>query len=175
MILRVAGLGDEVPVCVCLKEQDIHLFARTSDTLPPGLSYSLISFLSFYCLFSRFDRYQRDGGSSDFGAYVVSLGEVIIEAMSDRDFEGLRLRRMSGPERAAAAKREQAEAFNRMVQGHKLASSSVSSIGYQVLFPTSTRNVISFFQSDDPGEEARKWSNFDPNSKVLPAHTVRIL
>ena len=174
MILRVAGLGDEVPVCVCLKEQDIHLFARTSDTLPPGLSYSLISFLSFYCL-SRFDRYQRDGGSSDFGSYVVSLGEVIIEAMSDRDFEGLRLRRMSGPARAAAAKREQAETFNQMVQGHKLASSSVSSIGYQVLFPTSTRNVISFFQSDDPGEEARKWSNFDPTSKVLPAHTVRIL
>ena len=174
MILRVAGLGDEVPVCVCLKEQDIHLFARTSDTLPPGLSYSLISFLSFYCL-SRFDRYQRDGGSSDFGSYVVSLGEVIIEAMSDRDFEGLRLRRMSGPARAAAAKREQAETFNQMVQGHKLASSSVSSIGYQVLFPTSTRNVISFFQSDDPGEEARMWANFDPNSKVLPAHTVRIL
>ena len=83
---------------------------------------------------------------------MVSLGESIIEAMPDKDFEGLRLRRMSGPARAAAAKREQAEAFNRMVQGHKLAAFSVG-----------------------PIDEAEKWANFDPNSKVLPAHTVRIL
>ena len=106
---------------------------------------------------------------------MVSLGQSIIEAMPDKDFEGLRQRRMSGPEKAAAAKREQAEAINRMVQGHKLTSSSVSPIDFQVLFPTSIHNVISFFQSDGPGEEALKWSNFDSNSKVLPAHTVRIL
>ena len=37
MILRVAGLGDEVPVRVCLEEQDSRLLARASDTLPRGL------------------------------------------------------------------------------------------------------------------------------------------
>ena len=37
LILLVAGLGNEVPVCVCLEEQDIHLLARTSDILPPDL------------------------------------------------------------------------------------------------------------------------------------------
>ena len=106
---------------------------------------------------------------------MVSLGKSIIEAMPDKDSEGLRQRRMSGPEKAAAAKREQIEAMNRMVQGHKLTSSSVDGIGFQVLFPTSILNVISFFQSGDLGEEAMKWANFDPNSWVLPAHSVRIL
>ena len=138
---------------------------------------------------SRFKRYQRDGGSADFGSYLVSLGESLIDAMPDQDFERLRLRRMSGPAKAASDRREQEKISNQMVQGHKLTSSSVGPIGYQVLFPTSTRNVISYvisyvistrnvissFQSDDPGEEAEKWANFDPNSKVLPAHTVRIL
>ena len=61
--------------------------------------------------------------------------KAIIEALPDGDFEGLRLRRMSGPERAAAAKREQAELFTRMVQGLKLTSSSVGPIDFQVLFP----------------------------------------
>ena len=36
-ILHIAGLGNEVPVCVCLSGQDIHLFAQTSYILPPGL------------------------------------------------------------------------------------------------------------------------------------------
>ena len=101
---------------------------------------------------SRFERYQRDGGSADFGSYLVSLGESLIDAMPDQDFERLRLRRMSGPQRAAAAKREQEKTFDQMVQGHKLTAFSVG-----------------------PIDEAEKWANFDPNSKVLPAHTVRIL
>ena len=101
---------------------------------------------------SRFERYQRDGGSADFGSYLVSLGESLIDAMPDQDFERLRLRRMSGPQRAAAAKREQEKIFDQMVQGHKMTSFSVG-----------------------PIDEAEKWANFDPNSKVLPAHTVRIL
>ena len=94
----------------------------------------MISFLSL-CLLSRFARYQQAGGSSDFSEYVVFLGKSVIEALPDEDFEGLRFRRMSGPERAAAAKREQAELFTQMVQGLKLTSSSVGPIDFQVLFP----------------------------------------
>ena len=82
----------------------------------------------------------------------MSLGKSLIKAMPDQDFEVLRQRRLSGPEKAAAAKREQDKTHNRMVQGHKLTAFSVG-----------------------PIDEAEKWANFDPNSKVLPAHTVRIL
>ena len=63
------------------------------------------------------------------------LLESVIEALPDKDSKGLRLPRMSGPERAAAVKREQAELFTQMVQGIKLTSSSVGPIGFQVLFP----------------------------------------
>ena len=82
----------------------------------------------------------------------MSIGESLIAAMPDQDFERLRLRRMSGPDKAAFDKREQEKTHNRMKQGHILAAFSVG-----------------------PIDEAEKWANLDPNSRVLPAHTVRIL
>ena len=82
----------------------------------------------------------------------MSLGESLIEAMPDQDFERLRLRRMTGPERAAEAKRKQEKMHTQMVQGHKMAALSAG-----------------------PIDEAEKWANLDPTSRVLPAHTVRIL
>ena len=82
----------------------------------------------------------------------MSLGESLIAAMPDQDFERLRLRRMSGPAKAASDRREQDKTHNRMKQGHKLAALSAG-----------------------PIDEAEKWANLDPTSRVLPAHTVRIL
>ena len=75
----------------------------------------------------------------------MSLAETIVETMPDKDFEGIRQRRTSGPAKAAAQKRKQAELGKQKLQAIKLSTSSVNPIGFQVLFPTSIHNVISFF------------------------------
>ena len=110
------------------------------------ISYSLISFLSFYCLLSRFERHQQEGGSSNFDKFLESFGTSIDEATPVKDdFEGrLRVRRMTGPELAALEKRDEAEAFKQLVQGHKMAASSVDPLGFQVRFSASIPKVISF-------------------------------
>ena len=38
---------------------------------------------------------------------------------------------------------------------------------------TSIRNGISSFQGDQTHQDILDWSNVDPNSVVLPSHTVR--
>ena len=80
------------------------------------------------------------------------LGKTLIKAMPDQDFEVQRQRRMSGADKAAADKREQIEKHNQRKQGLKMAGLSTSTI-----------------------DEAEKWANLDPNSRIIPAHTVRIL
>ena len=102
----------------------------------------MISFLSL-CLLSRFERYQRDGGPPDFSKYMGSLLDSIIENIEES--RGLRFPRMTGPQKAAKASRdkkaadaaavmEQAELLAQRIQSIKLTASSVSDIGYQVLF-----------------------------------------
>ena len=63
----------------------------------------------------------------------MSLGKSFSKVMPVKDFGSHRQRRMTGPEKAAASKREQAEAYKQKVQGLKLAASSVGGIGFQVL------------------------------------------
>ena len=157
LIFPVTGLGDEVPVCVRLDEQDIHLLARASDTRLRDLLW--LGFSSFsrshsLCLLSlsRFDRYRQSGGSSDFGSYLEFFGKTLIKSMADQDIEVQRHRRMSGADKAAADKREQEQKYKQRQQALKMAGLSSNTI-----------------------DEAEKWANLDPNSRIIPAHTVRIL
>ena len=116
------------------------------------ISYSLISFLSWYCLLSRVERHQDEGGpssfnfDSNFAKFLESFGNSIVEATPVKDdFEGrLRVRRMTGPELAALDKKAKGEAFEQLVQGHKMAASSVDPLGFQVRFSASIHKVISF-------------------------------
>jgi hypothetical protein len=86
-----------------------------------------------YCLLSRFERYQREGGPSDFSSFVMSLGKSFRKVVPVKDFVSPRQRRMTGSERAAAKQREQKEAFKQKKQGLKLAATSTAEIGFQVL------------------------------------------
>ena len=107
------------------------------------ISYSLISFLSWYCLLSRVERHQDEGGPSSFN--FDSNFAKFLESFGNDDSEGrLRVRRMTGPELAALEKRVEADAFKQLVQGHKMAASSVDPLGFQVRFSASIPKVISF-------------------------------
>ena len=86
-----------------------------------------------YCLLSRFERYQREGGPSDFSSFVMSLGKSFRKVVPVKDFGSSRQRRMTGSEKAAAKQREQKEAFKQKKQGLKLAATSTAGIGFQVL------------------------------------------
>ena len=86
-----------------------------------------------YCLLSRFERYQREGGPSDFSSFVMSLGKSFRKVVPVKDFVSPRQRRMVGSERAAAKSREQKELFKQKQQGLKLAATSTAELGFQVL------------------------------------------
>ena len=146
-------------MCVRLDEQDIHLLARAGDTL-------LRDFLSwvplhldtlwfhFLCLLSlaRFYRYQQSGGSADFGSYLEYFGKTLIKSVANQDTEAQRQRRSSGADQAAADKREQEKGEKQRQQVMKITGLASSKI-----------------------DEAKKWANSDPNSLIIPHHTVRIL
>ena len=113
----------------------------------------MISFLSL-CLLSRFERYQGDGGPDNIDKFLGSILNSIIENIEENvedieESKGLRFPRMTGPQKAAKASRdkkaadaaavmEQAELLAQRIQSIKLAASSVSDIGYQVLFLSSS-------------------------------------
>ena len=146
-------------MCVRLDEQDIHLLARAGDTL-------LRDFLSwvplhldtlwfhFLCLLSlaRFYRYQQLGGSADFGTYLGYFGKTLIKSVANQDTEAQRQRRSSGAAQAAQDKRDQEEREKNRQQAMKMTGLASSLI-----------------------DDAEKWANSDPTSKILPHSTVRIL
>ena len=101
---------------------------------------------------SRFCRYQQIGGSSDFGSYLENFGKTLVKSVVNRDTEVQRLRRMSGAEHAALDKREQEKKEKNRQQAMKMTGLASSLI-----------------------DDAEKWANSDPTSKILPHSTVRIL
>ena len=101
---------------------------------------------------SRFYRYQQIGGSSDFGSYLENFGKTLVKSVVNRDTEVQRLRRMSGAEHAALDKREQEKKEKNRQQAMKMTGLASSLI-----------------------DDAEKWANSDPTSKILPHSTVRIL
>jgi hypothetical protein len=111
------------------------------------LLYSLISFLSFYCLFPRFKLYRMRGGTNDFGAFIFSMSNTFLEGMADQESVGERYRRETGAQKAAQTKRDQKKRFKQMMQVDKLTSSSVDGVGFQVVSPL----LFSYFPS-------RSWS-----------------
>ena len=101
---------------------------------------------------SRFDSYRQGGGSGDFNSYVEYLGKNFVESLVDQDTEVQRQRRMSGADQAAADKREQEVKEKHRQQVLKITGLASSTI-----------------------DQALKWANSDPNSLIIPHHTVRIL
>ena len=101
---------------------------------------------------SRFDSYRQGGGSGDFSSYLEYLGKNFVESLVDQDTEVQRQRRSSGAAQAAQDKRDQEEREKNRQQVMKMTGLASSLI-----------------------DDAEKWANSDPTSKILPHSTVRIL
>ena len=120
-----------------------HLNPELTARYVVCLLYSLISFLSFYCLFPRFRRYLREGGTNDYGEFIFSLMNTFLEGMADQEAVGERYRRETGPQRAAKTKKKQQKVYGQKKQVAKMTSASVEDIGFQVLSPL----LFSYFPS----------------------------
>ena len=99
----------------------------------------LISFLSFYYLFSRFRRHLREGGTNDYGGFLYSLMNTFVQDMADQESMGEvyheRYRRETCAQRAAKDKKKHQKKFKQKKQVAKMTSASVEDIGFQVLSP----------------------------------------
>ena len=124
---------------------------------------------------SRYDSYLQDGGSGDFSSYLEKHYKDFMDTMTEKYAKDARQRRSLDP----AIKDADLEDLENLEDLDPAIKDKLQKDKLQKELQREDKRKQQMMKitgsSSSTIDEAEKWANLDPTSKILPHSTVRIL